>query len=229
MAMKNNITNYALLSAIVLAFSITSCLTAKKMDSFVAQQYNNQLPKPTRKSSENLSVQSAMPSGGSEISTTVHKTDKFLPLLVYWHVKESQNCTLNTAIAQTSISNILNGSSTKVLEQKLNGQKLELSIEEVPTGFSLIDDAHAIWLLYAISWSKVYVQPDAKDLVVSYKVMQSDSTFKTGKVTVRNTQPSKNLRFFQSWKSAVSEFIQSYNSNLTIMARSLVSKLSEEL
>ncbi len=213
----------------ITAMAATGCLTPQKIDKFVAKQYNDRLPKPAISPSATMAFHSAMPSGGTDISTTVHKTEKFLPLLVYWHVKESQNCTLNTAIAQATISTALNNASAQSLAQKLNGQKLDLTLEEAPVGFSLVNDSHAVWLIYAFSWSRVYVRPDTKDIVVSYKVLQSDSTFKTGKVTVRNTQQDKNFRFFQSWKSALSEYIQSYNSTLTIMSRLLISKLSEEL
>jgi hypothetical protein len=209
--------------------TLTSCLTAKKIDKFVAKEYNNELPKPSKKRSAVVEMKSTMPSGGTEISTTVHKMDKFLPLLFYWHVKESQNCSLNSAIAETNISNALSAAASKGLSQKLNGQKLELTLEQAPSAFSLIDDEHMVWFIYGFSWTKVYVHPDNKDLVVSYKLVKSDSAVKTGTVTVRNTDTNKNLRFFQSWKSAISEYIQTYNTNLALMTRSLVTKLNEEL
>ncbi len=219
----------ALLALFALLFSLSSCLTSKKMDKFVANHYNNELPKPDRKKKAEIVVTSTVPSVNSSISTTVHKTDNFLPLIVYWQYKHRQSCTLNSAIAVTNFTNTINASATKGLSQKLNSNKLELTVEEAPSGFSMVLNEHMVWLVYAFSWAKIYIEPDYKDLVVSYKMLQGDGTLKTGKIIVKNTDKNKGLRFFQSWKSATSEYLSSYNANLTTMTRSFVTQLANEL
>jgi hypothetical protein len=199
------------------------------MDKFVATHYNNELPKIDKKKKADIIVTSTVPTGNSAISTTVHKTNRLLPLIFYWQYKHSQSCSLNSAIAITNFTNTINASATKVLSQKLNSNKLELTVEEAPSGFSMVLNEHMIWLVYAFGWAKVYVEPDYKDLVVTYKMVQGDGTLKTGKIIVKNTDKAKGLRFFQSWKSATSEYLSSYNANLTAMSRSFVTQLSNEL
>ena len=75
----------------------------------------------------------------------------------------------------------------------------------------------------------MYIERVVKDLVISYKLDENDKTIKSGKITVRNMQNNKSLRFFQSWKSAVSEQLTNYDSNVTVMSDQFVDKLMQEL
>ena len=86
-----------------------------------------------------------------------------------------------------------------------------------------------IWLIYAFSWAKVYIEPDMKDLIVAYKLVGSDTAVKTGKITIKNTDKNKGLRFFQSWKSATSEYLAEYNAQFTNMTKTFVSQLTNEI
>lgn len=211
---------------IVLIFS--GCLTAKNLDKFVASQYNNELPKPGKKKKTEIEVISSIPTDSVQISTTVHKTDKFLPLLVYWKYDHQQSCSLNPAIAVTNFSNALNAAATKGLIDKLNGGRLELTVEQAPSAFSVVAKENMIWVIYAFSWAKVYIQPDMKDLIVAYKVTGTAGD-KAGRITVKNTDKNKGFRFFQSWKSATSEYLSDYNSSFTGMTKTFVSQLTNEL
>ena len=199
------------------------------MDHFVGEQYNNQLPKEDKKKKgSDITVSSAIATTFTNVSNTVQKTSKVLPLVVYWQYDYRHTCTLNPTIAVTNFSNAINSLANKGLSQKLNGQKLELTVEQAPNTFALVDKSHMIWLIYAFSWDKIYIEPDTKDLVVSYKVQGTDAV-KAGKISIKNSAQNTGVRFFQSWKSATSEQLADYNANLTTMTKAFVSKLMEEL
>ena len=206
-----------------------SCLTPKKMDKYVAEQYGNKIPKQNKNKKADISVTSTLISRTNDISITTKKTSNFLPLIVYWQADYRHICTLNSSIAVNNFSNAVNTMTNKALSDKLAGQRLELTVEQIPTAFALVDKARMIWLLYAISWEKVYMEPDFKDLVVSYKLIQNDSTVKTGKISVKGDAQNKGLHFFQSWKSATSEYLVNYNTNLQAMSKAFMNQLSEEL
>ncbi len=207
----------------------SGCLTPQRLDKFVAEHYNNELPKPNKKKKAEIEVTTSNAASNAPISTTVHKTDKFLPLLVYWKYDHRQNCSLNPSIAVTNFTNSINTLATKGLTEKLNGGKLELTVEQAPAAFSIVLKENLVWLIYGFSWSKIYIEPDTKDLVVSYKLLGSNAEMKTGKITVKNTDKNRNLRFFQSWKSATSEYLSEYNSNYTSMTKAFVTELTKEL
>lgn len=218
---------YFLLLALVL-FTFSSCLTAKSLDKYVAKQYNNELPKPGKKKRQEIDVMQAN-TPSTAISTTIHKTDKFLPLLVYWKYDHRQSCSLNPAIAVTQFANTVNAVANKSFTEKLAGRKLELTVEQAPSAFSIVAKENMIWLIYAVSWSKIYIEPDTKDLVVSYKLLDAGDARKTGTITVKNTDKNKGIRLFQSWKSATSEYLTEYNANLTNLTKSFVNQLAQEL
>lgn len=218
-----------LLILTVTLLTLSSCLTSAKLDKFVAAQYNNELPKLNKKKKADIEINSSSLKDNPLISMTVHKTDKFLPLLVYWKYDHRQSCSLNPSIPITNFSNAINSMATKNLTEKLLGRKLELTVQEAPTNFSIVAKENMIWLVYAYSWSKIYIEPDFKDLVVSYTLLDANTAVKTGTITIKNTDKHKGLRYFQSWKSATSEYLSAYNSNFTNMTKSFVTQLTQEL
>lgn len=228
MALLKQIKSNVFLCLACILLLLSSCLTSAKLDKFVASQYNNELPKPSKKKKADIEVTSQLNSDNSQISTTTHKTDKFLPLLVYWKYNHRQSCILNSSIAVTNFSNAVNNMATKTLIDKLNGRKLELTVEQVPAAFSVVLKENMIWLIYAFAWEKVYIEPDKKDLIVTYKLIGGEGD-KIGKVTVKNTEKNVGLRYFQSWKSATSEYLSEYNARFTTMTKNFVTQLTSEL
>ncbi len=215
--------------ALIGIVSFNSCLTAKKFDHYVAEQYNEQLPQPDkRKKLTNVAVTSTVTSDATTISLTQSHT-KVLPLIVYWNIDYRHVCTLNAQIAVGNFSKSVNTMANKELNTKLNGRKLELTVQQIPSVFSLIDKTNVIWFIYGIHWDRVYIQPDAKDLVVAYKLYDTGGSVKTGSITIANTEKNKNLRFFQSWKSATSEYLSNYDIDVTAMSKAFVNKLVDEL
>jgi len=215
--------------AVISLFSFSSCLTARGLDRYVAKQYNNEIPKPDKKKKADFNVGTSLPIADPAISKTVHKTTSFLPLIVYWQHKHRQICALNNSIAVNKFSNNINATINKSLGQKINGQRLELMVEQAPSGFSIVANEHMVWLVYAFSWARIYIEPDHKDLIVTYKLMHGESIVRQGKITVANTEKARNFRFFQSWKSATSEHLTNYNANLANMSRQFTEQLSKEL
>lgn len=206
-----------------------SCLTAKKIDKFVGKQFNNELPKPDRKKNQDISIISNVQYRLDNISTTETKTSNMLPLIVYWQWDYKNTCTLNPAIAVNIFTKTVALQANRGLNQKLNGQKLELTLEQIPNAFAFDDKAHLVWLIYAYGWDKISVQPDFKDLVVTYKVLQNGNAVKSGRITIKNNEQNKNLRFFQSWKSAISEYLVQYNEDITSMTKMAVNKITQEI
>lgn len=199
------------------------------MDAYISDQYNNEIPRINkRKQPAEITYSSALPSAPSDISST-ESHNKILPLIVYWDIEERKTCTLNSGIPLADFENAVNKLAGKGLNQKLGGEKLELTLQQAPSTFALVDKTHAIWLIYAIHWEKVYIEPQPADLVVSYKLYKDNNVLKNGTITIKNTEKNKGLRFFQSWKSAVSEHLSDYDSNVSAMSQQLVDQLEQQL
>lgn len=213
--------------AILLLYSIclASCNVSRRMDKYVAGQFGNELPKP-KKNKAGIIVNSVYSTANDAICTTVQKTSHILPLLVYFQFDYRHTCHLNPLIGVTQFANDINSQSAK-LSQKLNGQTLELTVEQVPSAFALVDKSHILFL--TITWDRIYVEPDFKDLIVSYKLLQNNTVTQKGQIDIKNNERDRGIRLFQSWKSSVREYLSSYNSNMAQMTKELLSQLSEKL
>ena len=220
---KQNV--FIVIAYFILLSSLTSCHIAQKMDAYVAGQFNNKVPKPDKRADSTIIVNSPIPSDPNELSNTV-KTWKNLFLLVYWKYDYRHTCTLNPAIGVNYLRKGIYQQSNK-LKQKLNGQQLEITIEQIPGSFAIVDKGHVVLLL--VQWDKFYVEPDSKDIIVSYKLLQNGVETRSGKINIDNIQRNKPMGFFQSWKGATSEFLGRYNTDLTEMSRTIVNKLIAEL
>ncbi len=199
------------------------------MDKFIAKQYNNELPGVEKKKQQDIVIKSSVESPFSTISMTDSKASHLLPLVFYWQVDYKNTSTLNSNIAVSSFSRVIHTQYSKNLLQKLNGQNIELNIEQIPTQFAFDDKSHMVWLIYAYAWDKFSMQPDTKDMIVSYKTIQNGQVNKTGKIVVHNKEQNQGLRFLQSWKSAVSEYISQYNEDILAMTKEFATKLNQEL
>ncbi|GAA4319153.1 hypothetical protein GCM10023143_32360 [Compostibacter hankyongensis] len=111
----------------------------------------------------------------------------------------------------------------------LQGKQLELSIEQMPHAFALNDKTRIVGLLYYISLETVYIQPELKDMVVSYKLLQDNQVVKRGRIAIPDSETNTPIKMFQSWKTATGNHIALYNHNIDNMARTFVDEMSHEL
>jgi hypothetical protein len=214
---------------IAATFLLGGCLTSKKIDDYVGNQFNNQLPKEDKNKNTNINIISITPYRSNDISITETKTSNVLPLVFYWQWDYNNTCTLNPAIGVSAFSKSLTLPTNIGLNQKLNGQKLELTIEQMPNVFAIHDKSHMVWFIYGFGWENVFIQPDLKDLIISYKVLQNDTVVKSGKISIKNSEHKKNLRYFQSWKSATSEYLTQYKTDIASMTKAFVNDLIQAL
>lgn len=214
------------------AFTIVlaSCLGPKKIDKWVSKQYDGAIPAVTKKKSDYITVTSTVASMGTKLSATEKKSSHLLPLIFYWQMDYKNTCTLNPQIPINNFTSTVQSYAGKMLKQKLNGQRIEMSIDKLPNIFAIDDKEHMIWFVYAYAWDYLTIRPQTSDMVVSYKLFKSDDTVtKTGIITVPNTDKGIALGMFQSVKKKTWEYLDQYNANITTMSKSVIDKLVAEL
>ena len=192
------------------------------------KKYGNQLPTQNRNEA-GIGITSLIPNNSSQISTTPSKNDLFLPLIVYWRHDYRKICLLNNDIALANFSNAVNALTPGPLVEKLNGGKLELVVEQAPSTFELVTNEHTVRILFGtIGRVKNYIEPDTKDLVVSYK-LTSGADAKTGRIVVKNPDTDRSQRHYAAWKVAASEYLTDYNASFATMTKTFVNQLTSEL
>jgi hypothetical protein len=214
---------------IICALLLTSCLTAKKVDKQVSAIYGEKQQAQKKKQPDFISITSSLASTGDYTSTTVTKTSDVLPLVFYWSWDYKNTCTLNPQIPINNFTTTVLGMANKALKEKLNGQKIELSVDQIPNKFAFDDKAHLIFVIYAFGWDNVSIKAEKGDLVVSYKVFNNNSESKKGTITIPYFDDRKNLGMFTSWKKATSGYLDQYDANITLMSKLFVDKLIKEI
>lgn len=123
-----------------LILTLTSCLGPRKINKWVAKHYNEIEPTPAPKKNAvpYISVTSPLLAADGPISVTEKKTTDLLPLLFYWQWDYKNTCTLNPKIPIDHFTTeIIAYANRKGLRQKLNGERVELSVENIPNVFAI--------------------------------------------------------------------------------------------
>jgi len=210
----------------------SGCLGPKKINKWVSRHYEGTIPPaPPAKANETITITTSLPPAADKLSNTEKKTSHFLPLLFYWQWDYKNTCVLNTKIAVNNFMNTVPAyAGRKGLKQKLHGQRLQLSIDQVPNTFAVDDKGHMIWIIYAFGWDVLTVQPTRTDLVVSYKLLQPDGTeVKTGVITIPDSDKGISIKMFQSLKKKTGQYLDQYDEQMTGMSKAVVDKLIMEL
>jgi hypothetical protein len=208
---------------------MTSCLGPKKIDRWIAEKYVDP-PVPIKKNHNQIVILSGLPFPAAKFSTTESNTSHMLPLIVYWQFDYKNTTTLNPQIPVNIFTTTVFSYASHGLQQKLNGQRIELTIEKIPTKFAIDDKGHIIWVIYAFSWEYLTVLPEERDLVVSYKVFDvNNQQMKQGTVTITSPDKPIDVHMFQSLKKKTWAFLDQYDAGIAIMSKHIVDKLVTEL
>jgi hypothetical protein len=216
---------------IAIAFSVftSGCFTPKKMDGWIEQYEGGFTTK--LKTSDYITVKTPeLPK--SDTPSVSHKgRSRFIPALIYWRIETSINSSLNPYIPVVNInSTILQYANSKKLREKLNGQKIELTISKVPTDFTFIDNFQMIYfVLYYVRWEKLYISPQKQDLVISYRILKDNAETKKGIITVTDPSKARNQKFMQSVKKMTWNYLEEYDNIIRDMSRQFVDKLLLEI
>lgn len=194
---------------------------------WVAEHYQEGVPEPAKKKNEAISVVSKLPVTDDKLSTTKKDISHVLPLIIYWHFNYKNICTLNPRLPVSNFTGAVTTYSGRGLRQKLNGNHLELTIEQIPNVMILGDEGWAI-LLFGVE--SLTVGPEVRDMVVSYRVLNtSNEEVKKGTITIRDYNQRLSLGMFQSMKKLTWRYLETYDANITAMSRKFVDQLTSEL
>lgn len=224
----NRIMNFIVIVFLVTLF--TSCLGPNKINKWVNQQYGGTINNTVKKKEDIINVNSTVTYSGGGLSQTEKKTSKLLPLIFYWQYDYVNTCTLNPQIPVNDFTSVaMNYTRNNILKQKLNGNRLELTLEKIPGSFVIDDKGHIVWVIYAFSWDNVSIKNLDKEMTVSYRVLNGNNAVKTGSVIVTAADKEVPLGMFQSLKRKTKEFLTAYDVSVKNLAKTAMEKIISEL
>jgi hypothetical protein len=215
-----------LLLLAAIAFTFSGCLGPAMINKWVSNHYNESYNTPAKIKADYLTITSNLVTADLKASTTKKQVKNFLPLVFYWQYDYMNTCTLNPKIpVNTFRSTVQSYANSKGLKQKLNGRKIEISIDQIPNVFVLNDRGHIIWVVYVFGWDVLTFRPQNAELVVSYKITNENGAVQNGIVTVPNSDKILHLRFLQSLKKATGQYLDQYNESIKAMSKVAVDKI----
>jgi hypothetical protein len=207
---------------------VTSCYGPRRVNKWVDEKYGATINSQIKARDDYFSISSNLVTNAQFASTTVKETKHVLPLLFYWRVDYVNTCALNPKIPVNDFSSTFRSyANSKGLKQKLNGAKIELSVDAIPNVFAINDRGRVVWVIYAIGWDVFNVLPENKDMVVSYRIVKDNAETKKGTVTISDmNKPIKNLTRVRdgTW-----QYLAQYDENIKSMTKKAVDKIMEEL
>ncbi len=211
----------------LLACTLGSCLGPHMINKWVAHHYDPDAVGPAKRKNEQIIITSKMPDAGLLPSTT-EKTSHVLPLILFWKLDYRNTCTLNPQIGVNRFSAAVYTYSTSRLKGKINGGRLELTIEQLPHVFLLEDKGWIV--LPGFGTETLSIQPTVADLIVSYHLFdKSGAEIKSGSLTIADPDRPTLLRTYHSLKKMTWEYLDRYDEYLTGMSRHLIDQLTSEL
>ena len=212
----------------LITLTLGSCLGPHKINKWVANHYSPDATAPAKRKNEQVIIASKLPQMDLHPSETEKKWSHVLPLIVYWHYDYRNTCTLNPQIVVNSFTSTVSTYGGSRLKGKINGGRLELTIEQVPNVF-LLDDKG--WLVFpGFGAETLSIQPTIEDMVVSYRLFdRNNAEVKTGTVSSADPDKAVSLKMFKSLKKMTGEYLDHYDENVTAMSRHLIDKLAAEL
>lgn len=209
--------------------SLTSCLTPRKIDKWIDHEYGNAIQTKAKKSDYITIV--APQTSNDIIAKTEKKKMKLLPLLFYWKWEYGTTSTLNEKVPYNTFQQtFIPYANGKRLKEKLNGQTIELKVENMPATFSVVDKGGMVFLLlWAISWDRIFVDPAKQDMVVNYRLLRDGVETKKGTITVADRNKPVDVKVLHSVKKTFWEYLATYTGHVQGMSKEVADKLIAEL
>ncbi len=205
----------------------TSCIGTKKFTSFVTPKFQET---KANSSNDNFTFDLAGLENKTSLITSTKVKSQFIPAILYWQWNNTIKCEVNPVIVGQSFQeNFLLYADSLKIQEKLQGRKLEMKLENIPNSFVYTHKGNSVILIIVYTVSDLEaIFPQKQDLIVSYKLTQNGSTIKAGKLTASNKdQPIKNV--WKSTKKFTWLYIDQFKQNSKSMTKELVEKLMTEI
>lgn len=219
-----------ILGSAVLFLGLGGCMP-QRIDHWVAQHYRKNSPNLIRKVDSAIVVTSALPDMGEAMSQTENINTHMLPLVFYWKFEYRHTCTLNPRPAISNFTTTVLANISPELKLKLKGRQLVLRVDQVPDVFTVDDKGHyVVLIIYPVGWRKYAVQPQLKDMVVSYRLVDAaNEVLKNGTIVVPDKENVLDVGVFMSPRKQTKRHLEEYDASITVMAKKVAERLNNEL
>lgn len=219
----------ARLFILILLAPLAACNHSQKLTKFAKERLLTY--KPVSPAENNLILIKANGLDHQDSLVTFKQVkSQFIPALLFWKYDYRYHAELQQKwVSDLFISDILEYSESLNLISKLQGKKLELSIERIPHSFAFVHQETVVILIFSyITQGGVFYVSEPQDLKITYNLIGEKGVEKTGQLFVPNgTKSIQNI--LKSTKKFTWEYIDTYRQNCREMSKVAVKMLVERL
>jgi len=174
----------------------------------------------------NVSIETKLTEGSSPnvMSTSIKKTIKLLPLIIWWDEHMVCETKLNQKIPVNQFTNsIYQYSRNQKVTEKLAGRQLIINIDQIPRTYSFHNETKAVLMM--VSWTRVYLAPSGEDVKVSYTLTSNGQAVKNGIVEIKDPNKLYGIGYFKSLKNATDDYLTSYDNFYKTAGKTVLDKI----
>ena len=154
----------------------------------------------------------------------------FIPAILYWGWENTIECKVDPFIVGNEFKScFVKCASAYNLYKELDGQKIEISIEKIPTSFLYTHKGNII--IYIISYSMSDLEaifPQEQNLVINYKLTKDGQLTKSSQLlATNNDKPITN--YWKSTKKFTWLYVDQLFNNLNTLTDDIVKQLVKEI
>lgn len=202
------------------------CYSTAKVNRWIDRGYKDDITNKPRPANY-LTIKTKEQWAEDVLSKSEKRKTQILPLLLYWKWKFGTLSTLNPSVPAGYLNSaVIPYANTKRLRDKLNDGQLELTIEEMPLSFSIMDKGTFVVL---VGWEFIYMDPQKQDMLVSYRIVKEGAETKKGVISVTDKNKPLYVKVFGNPRKTFWKYLEQYNLNIQSMGKEMIDKLIAEL
>lgn len=217
-------------SLFLLALSLSACTNLNKFNRFVNQKYSaNQLTSFDYKT-DLVNVSSAEIVKQDSLCRTERIKAIFIPALFYWYWNNTIKCTIDPKFyAQRLEYDLKIAAETSNIREKLNGNKINISIKSFPSSFIYMNKGHLLFAL--LSYAMIYkegIAPLSQNMILDFEILKNDTVVRKNTIEI----PNNNVFIKNSWNSRKKltwQYLDDYENNLKKQSSEAILKISNDL
>lgn len=211
---------------------LTSCTSKRKLAKYARPIAQTMAYQPVESTNFCTFDFSKLDDFKKTVRVTTHKSEVLPLIFVYVFDRNLHTHISPKIVANQFQSYFLDLAKSNDLEQKLNGKKLEISIEQVPNSFQFTDQGTLIFLIfgyiYAGNSHKVEISPNKQNLKIKYRIVDEMTLPKEKVITIfEKNRPMEREK--ESKKRLVHQYMFEFQQNIAVMAQETLDQILLDL
>lgn len=154
----------------------------------------------------------------------------FVPALLYWQWEGTKKCELNARkYADVFFAKFQFYADSLDLKPQLNGQRLEITMENIPHCFFYMEKGYIVFLFYtSITNDLEAIYPQREELGFSYRLYSGDVVTQSGFIEIERFDEFMEN---QSWstKKFTWQYLEQYEQSIVDLSKAAVERLITQL